>query len=85
MSAIAIVPSRSRYSVLDVHAGVADVRIGQGDDLTAVARVSENFLIAGDRRVEHHLADRVTGRANRYAVKDRAVSEREYGGRQGGR
>ncbi len=44
---------------------VADVRIRQRDDLPAVARVGEDFLVAGQRGVEHHLAGGVAGGADR--------------------
>ena len=43
--------------ILAVDAVVADVRVRQGDDLLAIAGVGEDFLIAGDGRVEHHLAN----------------------------
>ena len=46
----------ARLGVLGVDAGVADVRIGQRDDLPAVRGIGEDFLIAGHRGVEHHLA-----------------------------
>ena len=55
------------FDVLGVDAVVADVRIGQRDDLPAVARVGQDFLVAGERGVEHHLADRRAGRADRRA------------------
>ena len=55
--------------VLGVDAVVADVRIRQRDDLPAVARVGQDFLVAGQRGVEDHLADRVAGRADRDASK----------------
>jgi hypothetical protein len=39
-----------------IDTGIADVRIGQRDDLPGIARVGQDFLIAGHRGVEHHLA-----------------------------
>jgi hypothetical protein len=70
-------------SFLLVDAVVADVRIRQGDDLLAVAGVGEDFLVAGHRGVEHHFADGGAGGADRIADKDRAVCERQDGGREG--
>jgi hypothetical protein len=61
---------------------VADVRIGERDDLLAVTGVGEDFLVAGHGGVEHHLADRGAGGTDRIADKDRAVCERQDGGRE---
>jgi hypothetical protein len=68
-----------RLFVLRVGADVADVRIGQRDVLAAVARVGEDFLVAGERCVEHHLAGARRGCAHRSASKDGAVSKCEQG------
>jgi len=68
--------------VLCVHTGVADVRIGQRDDLAAVARVGQDFLITRHGSVEHHLADRAANRADTLAVEDRSVGKRKKGGRE---
>src|SRR5574343_641935 len=65
--------------VLGIDAVVADVRIRESHDLPAIARVSEDFLVAGDGGVEHHFADGLAGGADRGADKDRAVCEREDG------
>ncbi len=45
-----------RLAVEFVGAVVADVRIGEGDDLAGVARVGDHFLITRHDGVEHHLA-----------------------------
>ena len=45
-------------------AGVADMRIGQRDQLPRVGRIGQDLLVAGHGGVEHHLAD-ATGRARR--------------------
>ncbi len=70
------------FDVFGVHADVADVRIREGHDLARVARVSQDFLIAGDSGVEHDFADRMAGGADRVTTKDRAVGEREQSGRK---
>jgi hypothetical protein len=71
------------FDVLRIDAIVADVRIREGHDLLAVARVGEDFLVAGHRGVEHHFADGGAGGSDRIADKDRAVCERQDGGREG--
>ncbi|OPZ06765.1 MAG: hypothetical protein BWZ09_00132 [Alphaproteobacteria bacterium ADurb.BinA305] len=71
-----------RFDVVVVAAGVADVRIGQGDDLAAIARVGQDFLIPRHRGVEHHLADRAANRADTLAVEDGSIGERKKGGRE---
>jgi hypothetical protein len=70
------------FDVFLVDAVVADVRIRERDDLLAVARVGQDFLVAGDRRVEHDFAGGGAGGADRIAEKDRAVCERQDGGRE---
>jgi hypothetical protein len=63
-----------RLDVFLVDAVVADVRIRQRDDLPAVARVGEDFLVAGERGVEHHLTD---GRpARRWTSRRRSCRRR---------
>ena len=68
--------------VLFVDAVAADVRIGQGDDLPAIAGVGEDFLVAGQGGVEHHLADGMAGSTDRMADKMRAVCKCEQRGGQ---
>ena len=66
-----------RFDVLGVDADVADVRVGERDDLARVRRIGQDLLVAGHRRVEDDLADREPGRADRHAAEHRAVGERE--------
>ena len=56
-----------RLEVGGVDAVVADVRVGERDDLAGVARVGEDLLVAGQRRVEHDLARRRRRRRRRRA------------------
>ena len=70
------------FDVLGIDPIVANVRIRERHDLLAVAGVSEDFLVAGHGGVEHHLADGGAGGTNRIADKDRAVCERQNGGRE---
>lgn len=64
-----------RLDVLGVDAGVADVRIGQRDDLATIAGIGENFLVPGHGGVEHHLGDRMARRTDRYASKNGTVRQ----------
>ena len=67
------------FDVFRVDAVVADVGIGKGDDLLAVARVCQDFLVAGHGRVEHDLSDGRANRSNGISNKHRAVCERQNG------
>jgi len=73
-----------RFDILVIDTDVADVRIRQRDDLPAVAGVGEDFLVAGERGVEHHLAHRVAGCTDAGAEEGRAVCECEQCGGQDG-
>ena len=59
--------------ILGVGAGIADVRVGQRDDLPAVGRIREDLLVAGHRRIEYHLAGCVALRPNRKTLENRSV------------
>ena len=49
---------RGRFDVFDVGADIADMGKGERDNLARIGRVGQDFLIAGNRRVETDLADR---------------------------
>ena len=68
------------FNILGVDAVIANVRVGQRDDLLAVARVCEDFLVAGHGGVEHHLADGGASGSNGISNKHRAVCKRQNGG-----
>ena len=68
-----------------IHADVADVRIGERDDLPRIARVRQDFLISGHRGVEDHFADRRALGADRPAAKYRAVGQGQHGRRGRGK
>ena len=71
-----------RFHVLVVGADIADMREGEGDDLSGIRRIGEDLLIAGHRRVEADLADRDAGRARAPSFDDGAVGQDEEGGRR---
>ena len=72
-----------RPDILGVDAIVANVRIRERHELLAIAGVCKDFLVAGHRSVEHHFADGGASGTDRIADKDRAVCERQDGGREG--
>jgi hypothetical protein len=66
-----------RFLVVEVGADIADMGIGQADDLAGIARVGENFLITGEAGVENDFAAAARDGAGRAAVKDAPVLERQ--------
>ena len=66
---------RGGFLVLVVHAGVADVRIGQGHDLLTVGGVGQYLLVTGHRGIEDDLANGLTVGANRPTAKHAAIFE----------
>jgi len=66
-----------RFLVVEICADVADVRIGEADDLSGVTRVRENFLVSGEAGIENDFAAAARDGAGRAAVKDAAVFECE--------
>src|SRR3546814_4894451 len=57
---------------------IADMGKGEVDDLPGIARVSHDLLIAGHRRVEADLANRLANRAEAASEQDSAVSKDQY-------
>src|SRR6185312_468465 len=66
-----------RFAILGIDPGVADVRVGQGDDLPGVGRIGQDFLVTGHGRVEDDLANRLANRAHGMAAEHAAVCEGE--------
>ena len=64
-------PAGGRGTLVVVGGGavVADVRVGEGDDLAGVAGVGEDLLVAGHGGVEDHLSEGRPGGAVRLAVE----------------
>ena len=65
------------FVVALIRAVVADLRIGEDDDLAGVGGVGEDFLIAGDGGIEDHFAGAFDGRTKTTALEDRAVFQGE--------
>src|SRR3546814_5717853 len=65
-----------RFDIIWVRADIADVRKGEIDDLSGIARVGHHFLIAGHRGVEAHLAHGCAFCAKAMSPQYRAVRQR---------
>src|SRR5439155_3706735 len=70
----------ARLDVLTVHADVADLRVGHGDELPLVGGIGQDLLVPGHAGVEDELARDLTERAEGAAAEDRAVGKREERG-----
>ncbi len=73
---------RARLDAVGLHrrradAVVADQRIGEGDDLARVAGIGDRLLVAGHRRVEDDLAQRVGRGTAQVAFEARPVLEQD--------
>ena len=66
-------PDLAGFHVFAVDAGIADLRIGQGDDLESVGGVGEDLLVARHRRIEYHLADGHARNADRMPAEQATV------------
>ena len=69
-----------RFFVVQIRADIADVRIGEADDLTGVAGIGENFLITGEAGIENDFTAAARNRASSASIKDAPVFECESGG-----
>ena len=69
----------ARLDVVGRDAVIANLGAGHRHDLTRVGRVGEDFLVAGEARVEYDLAVRFSFGAGREPTVNRAVFQCEYG------
>ena len=65
--------------VLLVDAVVAQLGIGEGDNLTRIRRIAHDLLVTHHGRVEHNLAEGLALRSNTSAPEGRAVLKRQEG------
>jgi hypothetical protein len=63
--------------IFKIGADVADVRIGEADNLSRIAGIGENFLVTGEAGIENDFAAPARDRARGAAVKDAPVFQRE--------
>ena len=76
-------PGQVRPAALDVfgvHPVVADLGVGHRDDLPAVARIGQDFLVAGHRGVEADFAVDLAGGAEGRSGEDGSVFQGEFCG-----
>ena len=66
-----------RLDILGIRTDIADVGKGKGDDLTGERRIGHDLLIAGHRRIEADLANRLAGRTQAFAPKHRPIGQDE--------
>ncbi len=65
--------------VFAVNAGITNMGIGQGHDLTSVGGVGQDLLIAGHGGIENHFTNRMPVRTDGNTPKNTAVFKGEYG------
>src|SRR5690606_33813433 len=65
----------ARFAVLVVDAGIADMRIREGNDLTAIAGISQDFLVARHGRIENYLGNRRAWRSYRHTPKHGTICQ----------
>ncbi len=66
--------------IIGIATHVADMGIGEGDDLAAVREVGEDLLITGHGGIEYHLSDRLTVISDGFAGKPGPVFQNQQGG-----
>jgi hypothetical protein len=68
-----------RLFVIEIGADVADVRVGEANDLAGVAGIGENFLVTGEAGIENDFTAAARDGAGGATVKDAPVFEGESG------
>ena len=64
-------------NILFIGPHIADMRKGKGDDLTGIAGIGQNFLIAGHGGVEANFTGSIGCSANALAPKDPAIAQNQ--------
>jgi hypothetical protein len=57
------------FLVIEIGADIADVRIGEANDLAGIAGIGENFLVAGETGVENNFTAAASASARGAAIK----------------
>jgi hypothetical protein len=63
----------ARFAVGGAGAVIADLRIGENDDLSGIGGIREDFLVTGDGGIEDDFAAALGGRTKTPALEDRSV------------
>jgi len=66
-----------RLFIFQIRADVADVRVGEADNLSRITWVGEDFLISGEAGVENDFAAAARDGARGAPVKEAPVFQRE--------
>ena len=66
------------FVIVAAGAVIADLRVGEDDDLAGIRGIGENFLIAGERGIEDHFARAFGGRTKAAALEDGSVFQGEH-------
>ena len=66
-----------RLFVFQIRADVADMGVGEADNLSRITWVGENFLITGEAGIENDFAAPARDRARGASVKEAPVFQRE--------
>ena len=66
-----------RFVIVAAGSVVADLRVGEDDDLAGIGRIGEYFLIAGEGGIEDDFAGPLGGRTKTPALEDGAVFQGE--------
>jgi len=67
------------FFIVEIRADIADVRIGEANNLPGITGVGENFLITGEAGIENDFAAAARDGASRAAVKYAPVFQSESG------
>jgi hypothetical protein len=67
-----------RLHVIAVCTGITNMGIRQGHDLTAIRRVSQDFLVTGHGGIEYHFTNGLAIGPDRGAVEDSAILQCKY-------
>ena len=65
------------FLIFQIRADIADMWIGQADNLTGIAWVGENFLVAGEAGVENDFAAAPRGGSGCASTKNSPVLKRK--------
>jgi len=68
------------FFIVEIGADIANVGIGQANNLPGVAGIGENFLVTGEAGVENDFAAAARDGAGSAAIKYAPVFERDCGG-----
>ena len=63
--------------IVGIHAGISELGIGEGHQLTFIGGIGQDLLVAGHPRIKNNLSNRCAAVSKAHAGQDRAISEDE--------